>query len=48
VASIRFFPKPLTLRGEVLGSIFAVLLPCIAFMFYYYPSRQEQLALDSR
>lgn len=44
---MRFLLKPLTLRGEVLGSIFAVLLPSIAFMFCYYPSRQEQLALDA-
>jgi len=38
--------KPLTLRQQVLGSILAVLLPSTAFMFYWYPSRQETLALD--
>ena len=38
--------RPLTLRQQVLGSILAVLLPSTAFMFYWYPSRQETLALD--
>ena len=48
-AGARRFPfrlaKPLTLRQQVLGSILAVLLPSTAFMFYWYPSRQESLAL---
>jgi hypothetical protein len=38
--------KPLSLRQEVLGSILAVLVPSAAFMFYWYPARQEKLALD--
>ena len=38
--------RPLTLRQQILGSTFAVLIPSTVFMFYFYPSRQEQLALD--
>jgi signal transduction histidine kinase/CheY-like chemotaxis protein/HPt (histidine-containing phosphotransfer) domain-containing protein len=36
---------PLTLRQEILGSILAVLVPSTVFMFYWYPKRQETLAL---
>ena len=45
---LRFrLTRPLSLRQQVLGSILAVLLPSTAFMFYWYPSRQETLALDA-
>jgi signal transduction histidine kinase/CheY-like chemotaxis protein/HPt (histidine-containing phosphotransfer) domain-containing protein len=37
--------RPLTLRQEVLGSILGVLVPSTIFMFYWYPARQETLAL---
>ncbi len=36
--------QPVSLRLQVLGSILAVLLPSLIVLFFYYPSRQEQIA----
>jgi signal transduction histidine kinase/DNA-binding response OmpR family regulator len=44
---MRRFAGPFPFRLEVLGSILAVLIPSTLVMFYYYPSRQEELALDA-
>jgi signal transduction histidine kinase/CheY-like chemotaxis protein/HPt (histidine-containing phosphotransfer) domain-containing protein len=43
----RRWGRPLTLRQEILGSILAVLVPSTVFMFYWYPARQETLALSN-
>jgi two-component system sensor histidine kinase/response regulator len=44
---MRRFAGPFPFRLEVLGSILAVLIPSTLVMFYYYPSRQEELALNA-